>query len=95
MDLKTPLEKDFRISESKKKVLKKLGLLTISDLLYYFPTRYGNFSKFSNIQELKNGEPINIYAKVLSIQARKTFKTKIAITEAVLEDYSGEKIKAI
>ena len=34
------------------KRLEKLGLKTLEDLLYYFPFRYDDFSKKTNINEL-------------------------------------------
>ncbi len=95
MNLNTPLEKIFRLSPNQKKGLEKLKLATVSDLLYYFPVRYGDFNKLSYIRNLKNGDNVNIYATVKSIRASKTFKTKITMTEAVLEESSGDKIKAI
>ncbi len=95
MNLETPLEKIFRITPAQKKTLEKMSLLTVSDLLYHFPTRYGDFSKVLNISELSDGDITNIYAEVISIKASKTFKTKIPITEATLKDNSGDEVKAI
>jgi len=95
MNLQTPLEKIFRITADQQKTLKKMAIFTVADLLYHFPTRYGDFSKISNIAELSDGDITNIYAEVISIKARKTFKTNIPITEATLKDSSGEELKAI
>ena len=95
MNLETPLVKIFRITADQQKTLKKMDILSVADLLYHFPTRYGDFSKVSNISELSDGDITNVYAEVVSIFARKTFKTNIPITEAVLKDTSGEELKAI
>jgi RecG-like helicase len=95
MNLQTSLTDIFRITIEQKKTLSKMGLLTVTDLLYHFPTRYGDFSKVSHISELSDGDLTNIYAEVISIAARKTFTTKIPITEAILKDNTGDKIKAI
>ena len=95
MNLATPLIKIFRITAEQQKTLKKMGILSVADLLYHFPTRYGDFSKVSNISELADGDITNVYAEVISIFARKTFKTNIPITEATLKDTSGEELKAI
>lgn len=95
MNLQTSLEKIFRITADQKKTLTKMSLLTVADLLYHFPTRYGDFSKVSNISELSDGDITNVYAEVVSIGARKTFKTNIPITEAKLKDSTGEELKAI
>jgi ATP-dependent DNA helicase RecG len=95
MKMDTPLKEIFRINPAKEKSLKKLGLLTVQDILYYSPTRYGNFSQISSIAELSDGQTTNIYAEVISIQAKKTFKTKVPITEAVVKDSSGESLRII
>lgn len=95
MNLQTSLTDIFRITIEQKKTLSKMGLLTVTDLLYHFPTRYGDFSKVSHISELSDGDLTNIYAEVISIAARKTFTTKIPITEAILKDNTGDKLKAI
>lgn len=65
------------------------------DLLYYFPTRYGDAQALSHIRDLKGGDTPIIYAEVKSIRARKAWKSKVNMTEATLEESSGEKIKAI
>ena len=95
MNLTTPLNKVFRLSPNQKDGLKKLKLESVSDLLYYFPVRYGDFSKLSYIRDLQKGDNVNIYATVKSIRARKTFQTKLTMTEAVIEEVSGDTIKVI
>ena len=95
MNFDTPLESIFCIPPEQKKTLKKMGLLTTRDLLYHFPVRYGDFTKISSISEIKEGDLTNIYAEVISIKARKTFKTNIPITEAILKDSSGKELKVI
>lgn len=95
MNFNTLLIDIFKIPEDQKKTLQKLDLLTVHDLLHYFPVRYGDFSELSYIKDLKSGDHTNIYAKVISINAKKSFRTNIPMTEAVLEDSSGKKITAI
>ena len=46
------LEKHFRLALSQKNALKKLGIKTVLDLLYHFPTRYGDTSEMKNIANL-------------------------------------------
>ena len=48
------LEKEFRLQESQKKALKKIGVKTIEDLLYHFPTRYGDTAKMQNMHLYRN-----------------------------------------
>jgi len=95
VNLDTPLVETGRLSDTQKAALKRLGLLTIRDLLYYFPVRYGDANALSYIADLKSGDTPIIYAEVKNIRARKAWKSKINMTEATLEETSGNKIKAI
>lgn len=94
MNLETFLDKIFYLNLNQKKGLEKLKIFNIKDLLYYFPIRYNDTTKLSYIKNIKKGDTVNIYAKVKSIQITKTRKN-IAMTEAILEESSGSKIKAI
>ena len=57
MNLNSLIEKEFRLIERQKIALKKLGLKTIEDLLFYFPIRYGDTSQKKNIG--KSARPIS------------------------------------
>jgi len=89
MDLRSTIESQFRLTTTQKKALEKIGLKTIEDLLFYFPTRYEDTTKLKNIADLEAGDKPIIYAKVKSIRMGKTFMKKTPITEAILEDSTG------
>ncbi len=89
MQLNTPLEKQFRITEPRKKALKKLGLETIQDLLYYFPFRYNNTDEIKGTKSVKKGDRVIMYAKVRRIKATKAYYKKIPMAEATIEDNEG------
>ena len=93
MDPKTPLEKIFRLNPIQKTALKKLGLTTAGDLLLYFPNRYEEPGARRNIADLAEGDNAIVYGKVTGITIKKSFRTKIPMSEAQIEDQSG-KIKA-
>jgi RecG-like helicase len=95
MILETEILKTGRFSEQQKKALKKLKIETVEDFLYYFPVRYGDFNELSYIKNLKAGDQAIIYGEIKKIQAKKTFKTKMTMTEAVLEESSGDKIQIV
>ena len=40
MRLTDPLSNTFRLADAHKAALKKLGIITVRDLLYHFPFRY-------------------------------------------------------
>lgn len=88
------VESTLRPNEHEKKALKKLGIKTILDLLYYFPTRYGNTSEKKNIGNLIEGEQAVVFGKITKLKTSKTYKSKIAMSDAWVEDESG-KIKIV
>ena len=94
MNLSTPIEGNFRLIEPQKQALKKLGIKTVGDLLYHFPVHYGDISEKKNIGSLVVGDSAVIFGKVSGLKTSKTFKSRMAISEAHIEDESG-KIKCI
>ncbi len=94
MELKSLIEKEFRLTATQKKALKKIGLKTAEDLLFYFPNRYGDTTELKNIADLEVGDKPIIYAQVKSIKTGKAYIKKIPMTEAILEDATGA-IKAV
>ena len=70
--------------------LEKLGIKTIKDLLWYFPFRYEDFSKIKKISELQPEEKCSIMGSVKKIGIRRTFRKKMFIVEAIIEDGTGQ-----
>ena len=89
MELNSPIKDNFRLGDMQKAALKRLGLETLQDLLFYFPSRYGDLSQVKKISELKVGELATIYGKVTSAKTKKGFRSKIPMGEATVEDLSG------
>ncbi len=72
------------------KYLEKLEIKTIKDLLWYFPFRYEDFSKIKKINEIKPEEKCSIIGVVKKINVRRTFRKKMIIIEAIIEDSTGQ-----
>lgn len=94
MEINSKLEKEFRILEHSKKALEKMGISSVEDLLYHFPTRYGDTSEIKNIESLLKSENAVIYGKIINLKTSKAFIKKIPMSEATLLDETG-KIKLI
>ena len=94
MKLDSLIEGNFHLIENQKKALKKLGIKTVEDLLYHFPIRYGDTSEKRSIGSLNKGEKTVIFGKISRLKISKGFRSKIAMSQAQIEDESG-KIKAI
>lgn len=84
----------YRVGRTTSSILKKLGLGTVQDLLFYFPFRYDDFTKSLPIASLKPGDSANVIGTVELIQNKRSAKRKLYITEALISDES-ETIKVI
>ncbi len=84
----------FRLTDIQHQALKKLGVSTISDLLYHFPVRYGESNPGKLIKDLIGGETATIYGRVAGLKTGKSFKSHAPKAEGYIEDDSG-RIKVI
>lgn len=94
MNLSTPIENIVGIGPVFQKRLKKLGIKTIQDLFFHFPRRYEDFSNLIPISKLKINEICTLQGKITFIETSRSWKKRIYITEAIIEDKSGA-IKAV
>ena len=94
MDLNTPLSALGGVGEKIAKRLTILGLQTVSDLLFYFPFRYEDFTQTVKIENLKPGVPANVVGQIDLIQNRRAHRRRMYITEAMIND-GTESLKII
>ncbi|MEI6631412.1 MAG: ATP-dependent DNA helicase RecG, partial [bacterium] len=79
------------VGPKRAKAFAKAGVNTIDDLLYFFPRRYEDRTKFSPISRLAPGSIQTIKATILSSRSRHSLRRwGFNITEAVVGDESGE-----
>ncbi len=78
-----------RLNPLQRTALKKLDIITVRDLLYHFPTRYGDTSETRNISSLQKGDEAVVFGKITGLKTSKGFKTKIAMADGYVEDESG------
>lgn len=71
------------------KTLKKLGLETLSDLLWHLPRRYDDYSQLQTINRLFYGQDVTIIATVENIRVRPVRSGKMKLTEANVSDGTG------
>lgn len=72
------------------KALANVGVKTVRDLLMYFPFRYEDYSKVKKIGELLSGETVTLFVEVVSIEARRSHRSSVMVTEAIVKDETGE-----
>ncbi len=92
--LKAKIEYLPRINRYHVKKLHKLGIYTLYDLLFYFPHRYEDFSHIVPINQLEIEQTATIQGQIIEIENRRSFRRKMIITEAIIQDETGA-IKAI
>ncbi len=80
----------FRLTSVQKNALRKLGIETVLNLLYHFPSRYGDISETKNIASLGKGDMAVIFGKISKLKTSKGFRTKIPMADAWIEDHSGK-----
>jgi ATP-dependent DNA helicase RecG len=69
--------------------LKKLGIITVRDLLFHFPNRYEDYSVIRKIDDLVPDERATICGMVASFKSGRTFRKNMLLAEATITDESG------
>ncbi len=85
----TPIESVFRLTSQQKSALKKLGIGTLSDILFHFPLRYNRLVEARTIDSLIAGEEATIYGQIRNLSLKKAFIRKIPMAEGVIHDQTG------
>ena len=90
MILSFPIEKIYRIGPQYQKRLKRLGIETVGQLIFHFPHRYEDFSETIPISKAEPGKTNCFQGEIKEIKNIKTFRKRIYITEAKIQDETGE-----
>ncbi len=89
MDFDVRLENAFRLSDSQRSALSKLGLKTVRDLLYHLPSRYDQAGAEASVSVLTSGQEVAIVGTLEKLEAKKSWKSRVPMTEGWLRDSSG------
>ncbi len=89
MNLSSLLADEFRLTEYQKKALKKLKIETVKDLLWHFPSRYEEPGTLKTISDAAEGDNATFRGKVAKINFEKTWRKKMNIARATLNDGTG------
>jgi ATP-dependent DNA helicase RecG len=90
--LATKVEEIPKIGTAYAKRLKKFGIKTVQDLLFYFPARYDDFSEIVSIKQARQrlGEVVCVQGQITEIESSHTFKKFMNLTQVVVRDDTGE-----
>ena len=69
-------------------ILNKLGIYTVSDLLYYFPRKHVDYSSRTRIKDLEVGENTTIFGTIKSVEAFTT-KNNLGVVKVKINDGTG------
>jgi ATP-dependent DNA helicase RecG len=84
--LKSPVTVLSGVGPRHGETLKRLGMTTLGDMLYYFPRRYDDYSKLKSIRRLIYGEEVTVIGTIQNVSKRSLRNRRMTITEAVLSD---------
>ncbi len=83
------LTSHFRIDREHEKALKRLGIQTVSDLLYHLPQRYEDISTIQSVGGLTKGQDAVVFGKIGGLKTRKAWRSRVPIAEGWIEDGSA------
>ncbi|WP_353684587.1 ATP-dependent DNA helicase RecG [Thermodesulfovibrio sp. 3907-1M] len=86
--LNLPVQYLKGVGPKKASLLKKLGIQTVKDALYYFPFQYEDRRNKKSIFDIKPGEIVGVEGHIVQINELKT-KTNLSIIEAIISDATG------
>ncbi len=72
------------------KDLKNLGIVSVRDLILYLPYRYEDYSVVRPISSLRHDDAVTVTGTVRQIESRASKNRKVTLTEAIVENESGE-----
>lgn len=80
------IEKYKKLTPLQKEGLIRLGIKDVNDLLRYIPVRYVKYGESGSIASLQDGDFVTLYGTLKNVKVRKSWKSKINMTEASLFD---------
>jgi len=83
------IAKHFRLVEGQKSALKKLGITNLEDLVRHMPARYDKGGASTTIAGIASGSEVVIYGTLTKLETRRSWKRKIPVGEAFLNDGTG------
>lgn len=88
MDLSAGIETVKGVGPKTAKLLKRVNLCTVGDLLYCLPRVYENYRTTVNIEDLRPGKVI-IRGKISDLHIIRTSRKRLTITQGVIRDDTG------
>ena len=91
--LDAPVSRLKNVGETAERRLAKLGIKTVRDLLLTLPFGWETYGGPTGIASLTPGVQATVVGRVVKIEAKVTKFKKMRVTEATIEDDSGEPLR--
>ena len=88
-DINDPVINIRGIGPRRAALLKKLGIRTANDVLWFFPRRYADRREICKIAELRPGRNSVVIVKIGTVSCRRSFRTGIQVCSCEAEDGTG------
>ncbi len=85
-----PVTTHFRLTAPQLSALRRLGVITIEQLVRHFPTRYESAGASVRVAELAPGSKVTLFGIVTGIKAKKLWKSRRNASVGTFEDSSGK-----
>lgn len=93
MDVKELLKKNVQhikgIGEARAKLLNKLGIFTVEDIITYFPRGHEDRSRLKKINELVDGEACAFEGIIASKVTERKFRKGLSLYKVLIKDETG------
>ncbi len=77
------------VGEKRAKIFEKLGISTVSDLLYHLPRDYEDRSEVKNICDLIDGETVCVKARLTASPRSFKSRNRLMVTQTTVSDGTG------
>jgi len=89
VQLSNNLTEVFRLTDSQKSALRRLGIETVRDLFMHFPSRYESGGDETTIGGLVAGMDASVIGTLEKLQTKKSWKRRIPVSEGFIADPTG------
>ena len=89
IDLSSPVLAVSRVGSRVAAHLKRLGIVTVKDLLRHLPSRHEDFTQAVPIADIEPGSTVSIQGEIITIANRFIWPRRLTITTATIGDSSG------
>ncbi len=84
-----PISDHFRLTDVQKRALKHLGIETVRDLLYHFPSRFEHAGADASAGGLELGANVTLLGTLEKLETKKSWKSRVPMSQGYLRDQSG------